>query len=142
MKRSYFIVIAVLSTIYIIHEVRRKHFSIKESFWWMIASIVMIFLSIFPYTIDKLAKLFGVVYPPSLFFVICIVFLVLMIFRNSKRISEQQMKIIELEQNLAILKEKNNDNSRERNRPVIRPFLSVGIDFVSMGRISARRVKI
>lgn len=113
MKRSYFIIIAVLSTFYIIHEVRRKRFSIKESFWWMIASIVMIFLSIFPYTIDKLAKLFGVVYPPSLFFVICIVFLVLMIFRNSKRISEQQMKIIELEQNLAILKEKNNDKDRK-----------------------------
>ena len=79
----------------------------------MVASIVMIFLSIFPYTIDKLAKLFGVVYPPSLFFVICIVFLVLMIFRNSKRISEQQMRIIELEQNLAILKEKNNDKGRK-----------------------------
>ena len=63
--------------------------------------------------IDKLAKLFGVVYPPSLFFVICIVFLVLMIFRNSKRISEQQMKIIELEQNLAILKEKNNGKDRK-----------------------------
>lgn len=112
MKRSYFIIIAVLSTFYIIHEVRRKRFSITESFWWMVASIVMIFLSIFPYTIDKLAKFFGVYYPPSLFFVICIIFLVLMIFRNSKRISEQQMKIIELEQNLAILKEKNNDKDR------------------------------
>ena len=47
MKRSYFIVIAVLSTIYIIHEVRRKHFSIKESFWWMIASIFLINISIY-----------------------------------------------------------------------------------------------
>lgn len=115
MKRSYFIIIAILSTYYIIREVRKKRFSIKESFWWMIASLVMIFLSIFPHTIDKLAKLFGVDYPPSLFFVICIIFLVLMIFRNSKRISEQQIKITELAQNLAILKEKNNDKDGKQH---------------------------
>ena len=91
--------------IYIISEVRKKKFSIKESFWWFAASIVMLFLSIFPYSINWLAKIFGVEYPPSLFFVFCIIFLTFINFINSKKIAEQQEKIIELAQQVSILKE-------------------------------------
>lgn len=110
MNRTFFIIIALIATFYIIHEVRKKRFSIKESFWWMIASIIMLLLAIFPYSINYLAKIFGVEYPPSLFFVFCIIFLILMNFRNSKRISEQQQKITELAQNLAIIKFNKKDN--------------------------------
>lgn len=105
MKKIYFIIIAVFALIYVIVEVRKKKFSIKESFWWVVASLVMLFLAIFPYSIDKLAKVFHVDYGPSLLFVFCIVFLTFINFRNSKRIAEQQEKIIELAQQLAILKE-------------------------------------
>ncbi len=107
MNKIYFIIIAVLCTLYIIHEVRKKKFSIKESFWWFIASILMLLLSIFPYSINWVAKLFGIAYPPSLLFVFCIIFLVFINFRNSKKIAEQQEKIIELAQRLAILESKN-----------------------------------
>ena len=109
MKNIYFIIISIICMLYIVHDIRKKRFSIKESFWWIIASIVMLILSIFPYSIDKLAKLFGIAYPPSLLFVFCNIFLIFIIFRNSKRISEQQEKIIELAQNVAILKEKINE---------------------------------
>lgn len=111
MNRLYFIIIAILPMIYIIHEVRKKRFSIKESFWWMVASFLILILAVFPYSIDWLAGKFGVEYAPSLLFVFCIIFLVLMIFRNSKRLSEQQMKITELAQNLAIIK-----NEMEKNK--------------------------
>ena len=93
--------------IYIISEVRKKKFSIKESFWWFVASVVMLLLSIFPYSINWLAKIFGVEYPPSLLFVFCIIFLTFINFRNSKKIAEQQEKIIELAQQVSILKEEN-----------------------------------
>ena len=109
MNRLYLIIIALLPMIYIIHEVRKKRFSIKESFWWMMASITMLLLAIFPYSINWISEKFGVTYPPSLFFVFCIIFLVLMIFRNSKKISEQQMKITELAQNISIIKEELNE---------------------------------
>jgi hypothetical protein len=101
-------------------EIRKKRFSIKESFWWVLATIGMLFLSIFPYSIDKVARIFGIDYPPSLLFVLCIVFLIFIIFRNSKRLSEQQEKITELAQNLAILKEQvsnqNTNNKKEKNK--------------------------
>lgn len=103
MKNIYFIVLSLFVLIYIVLEVRKKHFSIKESFWWLVASIIILILAIFPYSIDKVAKFLNIEYPPSLLFVLCIIFLMFINFRNSKKISENQEKIIELAQHVAIL---------------------------------------
>ena len=106
MKNYYFIILSIIIFIYIITEVRKKKLSVKESFWWVFASIIMIILSIFPYSIDVFASFLNISYPPSLLFVICIVFLVFINFRNSKKIAKHQEKIIELAQHIAILEEK------------------------------------
>lgn len=108
MNNVYFIIISGLSLIYIINSVREKKFSIKESFWWFFLSMVMLLLSIFPHSIDYFAKKLNIVYPPSLLFVLCIVFLILINFKNSKKISELQLKVIDLSQEMAVLKEKIN----------------------------------
>ena len=108
MNNIYFIIISVIVLFYVINIVRKKQFSIKESFWWFIGSVVMVLLSIFPYSIDWFANKLNISYPPSLLFVFCIIFLLFINFRNSKRISELQMKVVELGQELAILKEKVN----------------------------------
>lgn len=113
MNNIYFIIISILCLLYVISIVRKKMFSIKESFWWVVACFIMLILSIFPYSINWLAKIFGIAYPPSLFFVFCIIFLVFINFRNSKKITEQQEKIIELAQQVSILREQQNN---ERNK--------------------------
>jgi len=112
MKKIYFIIIALFSVGYIFSEVRKKKFSIKESFWWTLASLIMLFLAIFPYSINHIAKLFGVDYPPSLLFVFCTIFLIFMNFRNSKRISEHQEKITELAQRIALLEAKQHEKEK------------------------------
>lgn len=104
MKRIYFIIIAIIAVIYVISIVRKNKFSIKESFYWFVASIIMLILAIFPKLLDSVAIFIGVNYPPSLLFVICIVFLLFINFRNSKKIAEQQEKIIELAQQLSLIK--------------------------------------
>lgn len=114
MNRLYFILISILPIMYIIHEIRKKRFSITESFWWVIAAFGMLVLAIFPYSIDYIASKFGVEYAPSLLFVICIIFLVLINFRNSKRISEQEIKIIELAQNISILKSERSEKNENK----------------------------
>lgn len=108
MKNIYFIIFALLAFVYIISEVRKKKFSVKESFWWVVASLVILVLAIFPYSINSIAKFLNIAYPPSLLFVICILFLLFINFRNSKRIAEHQEKIIELAQHVALLEEKVN----------------------------------
>ncbi len=104
MKNIYFIVIAILTIIYILNAVRKSKFSIEESILWMIGSFAMLILAIFPKLIDGLAKIAGIEYPPSLLFVLCIIFLILINFRNSKMIAIQKEKIVELSQQVALLK--------------------------------------
>ncbi len=113
MNNLYFVLLSIIIVLYVVNIVRKKNFSIKESFWWFIASVLMLILSIFPYSIDWVARLIGISYPPSLMFVFCIIFLLFINFRDSKRISELQMKTVELGQELAILKEKVNRDEKK-----------------------------
>lgn len=113
MKRIYFIIVAIAAIIYVISVVRKNKFSIKESFWWMMASFVMLIFAIFPKIFDNLAVFLGISYSPSLLFLVCIVFLLFINFRNSKRIAEQQEKITDLAQNIAILRENIGRNKKD-----------------------------
>ena len=115
MNNLYFIILSVLVVLYVINIVRKKKFSIKESFWWFVSAVVMLLLSIFPYSIDWFAEKLGVTYSPSLLFVICIIFLLFINFRDSRRISELQVKVVELGQELAIVKEKVQSHSTDEN---------------------------
>jgi len=104
-----FIIIGILFIIYIISRVRKGSFSINESIFWIFGGFCILILSVFPQIIVWLSNIVNIEYPPSLLFMLCIIFLVFMNFRNCRRISEQQEKIIELAQNLSILKSKVDD---------------------------------
>lgn len=106
MKNIYFMIIALFLLFYIIHVVKKGKLSIKESFWWVICSIVTLILAIFPKSIDIIARWFGVSYPPTLMLVFSVLFLLFMNFRASAKISEQNEKIMELTQQVSILKNK------------------------------------
>lgn len=113
MKNIYFIIIAIICILFIMSSVRKGKFSVKESFFWMLAALIMLLLSIFPYSINSIAKFFGVSYPPTLLLVFCCVFLIYINFRNSKKIAEQNEKIIELAQNVSLLREKQKDQDEK-----------------------------
>ena len=102
--KIFFIILSVFYLLFIINYVRKGNFSVTESFFWVVAGIIILILSIFPNIIIFLAKLIGVDYAPSLLFVICILFLGMLIFRNSKRITDLDEKVNTLAQEIAILK--------------------------------------
>lgn len=108
MNNIYFVIVSIIVLLYVVNIVRKKQFSIKESFWWFVGAVVMLILSIFPHSIDYFAKLLNISYPPSLLFVICIVFILFINFKSSRKIAELQMKVVELGQELAIVKDKVN----------------------------------
>ena len=78
------------SIVYVITEVRKGKFSIKESIYWFLASLIMLILAIFPTLLDNLAAFLGIGYSPSLLFTICIIFLLFINFRSSRKIAEQE----------------------------------------------------
>ena len=114
MNKIYFIILSTIVLLYVINIVRKGKFSIKESFWWFLGAVVMLILSIFPQIIDWFAKKINIAYPPSLLFVLCIVFLLFQNFRASKKISEMQLKIIELAQQLSLIREKVNNEKKSK----------------------------
>lgn len=116
MNNIFFVLISIVVLFYVINVVRKKKFSIKESFWWTIASLIMLILAIFPYSIDWFAKKLNISYPPSLLFIVSIVFLLFINFRNSKKISELQTRVVDLGQELAIVKEKVNKKGKNNEK--------------------------
>ena len=112
MKNVYFIVLSVFVLLYIIISIRKNNLSVKESFGWIIFSIIMIVLSIFPHSIDYLAPIFGVEYAPVLLLTFCVVILFIMNFMAGKKIDELEKKVIDLVQELSIVKANQNDDKK------------------------------
>ena len=106
MKNVYFIILAIFVIIYIIFSIRKNKLSVTNSFIWIIFCIALLILSIFPKSLDWLAELVGISYPPALFLTIAVVILFIMNFSYSKKIEELHKKVIDLGQELSIVKEK------------------------------------
>lgn len=99
----FFIILAIIFIIYIFRMIKKKNFSIKESLFWVVGTFVMTIFAIFPKLLDKIALSLKITYPPSLLFLVGIFFLLFINFRNTKKISKQNERIIELAQKNSIL---------------------------------------
>ena len=104
MKNIYFIVLSLLVIIYILHSIRKNKLSVGNSFVWIIFCIITLVLSIFPKCLDWLAILIGIEYPPALFLTIAVMLLFVINFSYSKKIENLQMKVIDLGQELSVVK--------------------------------------
>jgi len=102
----FFAIVGIVLAIYILINVKNNKFDISESLLWLFGTLAIIIIGIFPNIIQYVSNLVGIAYAPSLFFLICIIFILLINFRNSKKILKHQEKIILLAQEVAILKEK------------------------------------
>lgn len=100
----FFIVVAVLFILWICNMIRKKDFSEKESVFWFFGALITLVFAIFPQLLIAAADLLGVDYAPSLLFLIAIFFLLLINFRNTRKIVKQSEKITELAQQCSILK--------------------------------------
>ena len=99
----FFIIIAIIFIIYILNLIKNKSFSVKESMFWVLGAIIILVFAIFPELLDIIAIKLNIAYPPSLLFLISILFLLLINFRNTQKISKQNERIIELAQRCSIL---------------------------------------
>jgi hypothetical protein len=101
----FYIVLGVALFIYIVCVVVKGTFDIYESIFWIIGTVIILILSIFPNLIIWLAGLIGIEYAPSLLFLLVAVFLLFVNFRNTQKIVKQKERILSLAQDVAILKE-------------------------------------
>ena len=111
MYNIFFIIIAFLVIIYIFYSIRKNKLSIANSFIWILFCIILLILSIWPTSLDWLANIMGISYPPALFLAIVAVILFIMNFVQSKKIEDLHKKVIDLGQELSILKSHQKPNS-------------------------------
>ena len=109
MNNIFFIVFSLLIIFYIFYSIRKNKLDIANSFIWIIFCIILLILSIWPTSLDWLANVLGIAYPPALFLTIAVVILFIMIFIQSKKIEDLRKKVVDLGQELSILKNKQED---------------------------------
>ena len=101
----YFSVIGILFVVYVFKKVKRNEFSEERSIFWIAGGVTMLCLSIFPVIFIKLSSLLGIFYPPSLLFLLSIVFVVFVSFRQDQEISQLSERVNELAQRNALLEQ-------------------------------------
>ena len=101
----YFSVIGILFVVYVFKKVKRNEFSEERSIFWIVGGITMLCLSLFPVIFIKLSSLLGIFYPPSLLFLLSIVFVVFVSFRQDQEISQLSERVNELAQRNALLEQ-------------------------------------
>lgn len=114
MNNIFFIIISILIILYIFYSIRKNKLSINNSFVWIIFCIILLVLSIWPTSIDWVANILNITYPPALFLTITVIILFIMNFIQSKKIEDLHKKVIDLGQELSILKSKQKQNEKNK----------------------------
>lgn len=100
-----FLLVLILFLI-VIESVRRGILETKYSLLWIAVCLFMGFFSINERFINKLGEFLGVFYPPSLLFLFGLLFVILLVFDLTRRISKLSKSLTNLTQEYAILKKK------------------------------------
>lgn len=103
--RIVLIFVSFVSFLFIIRNIRKSKVKLDSCFFWILFSIFMLILSIFPQLAEYGAKLIGIVSPVNFVLLIIIFLLLYKAFTLTIQLSRLQGKVEELTQNLA-LKEK------------------------------------
>ena len=117
MNNIVFIVISILIILYILYSIRKNKLDIASSFIWIVFCIILLILSIWPKSLDWLASLLGITYPPALFLSIAVVILFIMLFVQSQKIEDLHKKVIDLGQELSVLKNKESNHHNKTSSP-------------------------
>ena len=98
--------LGIFLAFFILKKVRKNLFSEKESLLWILSSIIILFLSLFPDLSLKVSNFIGILYYPTFLFLMSIVWIFFILLRKEEQISIIRGQMKELSQNNAILEEK------------------------------------
>ena len=104
------IIFSIVFVIFILSLVRNNKLQENYSILWIIFSIGIVILSIFPNIINVVADFLGVQYQPSIIYLFSFLVLAVYIIHLSIVLTKQNKMIVRLTQELGILKEKVDSN--------------------------------
>ncbi|MEN8078663.1 DUF2304 domain-containing protein [Clostridioides difficile] len=102
----FFAAAGIVFLLAVINVVKKQRSFERESFYWVICAIGMVILAINPNIIIKISHIVNVRYPPSLLFLIAILFILYLLFKLTCQISNLREQNKELAQESIILKKR------------------------------------
>lgn len=110
--RLLLIVSSVLTFVYILRRIHKSQIQIQDSVFWILFSLVVLLMAIFPGIIIGLADMLGIQSPINFVFLVFIFFAYIKIFSMTIKIATLENKIKSLAYEIAIHK-KDNANKPE-----------------------------
>lgn len=101
--RIFLIICSVLSVFYTMRKIRKAQLNIDDSIYWIIMSVLLLFMSIFPQAVDWVSSLFGFVGTVNFVFFFMIFAVIVKLFQISIDLSISKHRLNLLIQKIALL---------------------------------------
>lgn len=89
---------------YVLRKIRKSQMKIEDAIFWILVSIAILIMSIFPKLIFKIAYKLDIESPSNFVYLLFIFILLIKVFTQSIKISQLEYKINSLSQEIAIEK--------------------------------------
>ena len=107
--RIFLIVGALCALAFVGRKIRKAQLKLIDGFTWFIFAVLLLLMSLFPDIVYFFARLVGIISPANLVFAVLIAVLLLIVFVQSIRISQAEVKIGELAEEVALRDERYNN---------------------------------
>lgn len=111
--RVLLILVAFLTAMSILRKIRKEKVQIQYSIFWILFSILLLVLAIFPAILIQLAHMLGMGSPANLVFLLIIFLLLLKSFNLTVEMSALEVKLKELTQRIALKEEEAEAHEQE-----------------------------
>ncbi|MCI9274119.1 MAG: DUF2304 domain-containing protein [Clostridiales bacterium] len=100
--RVILIIASLLTILYMMRKIRQSKVQIEDSIFWVIFSVILLIISIFPGLADWLTRLLGIYSTVNFVFLLTIFILLIKLFLMTIKVSQLENKIRELTQRIAV----------------------------------------
>lgn len=103
-------VMSVIACIYALRKIRKSQLRIEDALFWIIISIMLVIISVFPGLAEFFAGIIGIEAPSNFVFLVMIFLLLVKTFSLSIKLSQTEERLKNLVQKTAII---NNETEKE-----------------------------
>lgn len=114
--RIILVVISMLSMLNILKRVRKSKLQIEYSIFWIVFSILLILVAVFPQPMFVLAQILGIQSPANIVFLFVIFILLIKLFNMTIEVSQLQYKQQELVQKIALDENKKTEKKSSKGK--------------------------
>ncbi len=96
--------VSLTSLAFVLRMVRRRQLRAKYSLLWVCVGVGMLFIAIAPGVLDRVAHAMGIDYPPAVYLLVAVAFLLVVVVHFSWELSRLEEKTRTLAEELALLR--------------------------------------